>query len=466
MFIKDIDRVVGGYLRKKCNQKLFNRTSNNFSRDQKKHNESCKGPDQQKNPKLDQLALQFMPYLKSNKTIQKLFAAGQTKQFPKDQEQGVSYILQPTKNYKCIEAETVEEQNQDYEQIYTQLKPLSIVIGTQINNKIQSKYIDIRTQDFMNKFIEQMWKLANEVNEANLAFEPIVKLNNEYEQQKHQQKIHQVAIFGFNSKNNDYLGQTTQQKQVTIRHVDYQFELVFKDVLTFIPPTTFDNFGHQYGNGTKLTKGKFPHRFFNTTNVNQFLSSTESFEHNDFYNSINRKNNSDKYYQEYVEDFVSLDINDLDFNLLQPSAFCGIYNKNNPYTGGKMYMAVRVTKHIKIREANDQDYRDTKRKDMMNIINSEDRFSEEKGQLFIASVQGHIDKNHINEHINFPPIRRKHTYKTDEKTVAKKVVQGVSRIHRIQERQCVKVLIYYCKKVSKNIDSLPQVYFQEFDLNI
>ncbi|KAA6360159.1 MAG: hypothetical protein EZS28_044314, partial [Streblomastix strix] len=112
-------------------------------------------------------------------------------------------------------------------------------------------------------------------------------------------------------------------------------------------------------------------------------------------------------------------IQDLDFNSLYPSAFCGIYNKNNPYTGGKMYMVGRVTKHIKIREANDQEYRDTKRKEMMNIINSEDRFSEEKGQLFIASVKCHIDKNHINQHINFPPIWRKRTYKTDEKTVGK-----------------------------------------------
>ncbi|KAA6373464.1 MAG: hypothetical protein EZS28_031009 [Streblomastix strix] len=264
MFIKDIDRVVGGYLCKKCNQKLFNRTSAHFGRDLKTHLESCKGPDQQKHPKLDKLAQPFMPYLNSNKTIQKLFATGQTKLFPKDQEQGVSDILQPTKNYMCIDAETVEEQDQENDQIYSQLKPLSIVIGTQINNKIQSKYIDIRTQDFMNKFIEQI---------------------------------------------NAYLGSIAQQKQVTIRHTDYQFELVFKDFLTFIPPTTLDNFVHKYGNGTKLTKGKFPHGSFNTNNVNQFLSSSEPFKHEDFYNQISRKNISDKEYQEYVEDFNSLDAN-------------------------------------------------------------------------------------------------------------------------------------------------------------
>ncbi|KAA6387668.1 MAG: hypothetical protein EZS28_016806 [Streblomastix strix] len=121
----------------------------------------------------------------------------------------------------------------------------------------------------------------------------------------------------------------------------------------------------------------------------------------------------------YDLDYIIMHIQDLDFNSLYPRAFCGIYNKNNLYTRGKMYMAGRVTKHIKICEANGQDYRDSKRKEMMNIINSEDRFSEEKRQLFIALVKSHIDKNHINEHINFTPIWRKRTYKTDEKTVGK-----------------------------------------------
>ncbi|KAA6400062.1 MAG: hypothetical protein EZS28_004411 [Streblomastix strix] len=55
-----------------------------------------------------------------------------------------------------------------------------------------------------------------------------------------------------------------------------------------------------------------------------------------------------------------------------------------------MNMVGRVIKRIKICETNDQDYGATKRKEMMNIINSEDRFSEEKGQLFIAQNSGII----------------------------------------------------------------------------
>jgi hypothetical protein len=37
--------------------------------------------------------------------------------------------------------------------------------------------------------------------------------------------------------------------------------------------------------------------------------------------------------------------------------------------------------------------------------------------MFIAFVKGHIDENHINDHINFPPIWRKITDKTNEEIV-------------------------------------------------
>ncbi|KAA6391590.1 MAG: hypothetical protein EZS28_012881, partial [Streblomastix strix] len=152
IFIKDIVRVVGGYLCQKCNQKLFNRSSAHFGRDYKTHLESRNGPDQLKHPKLDKLAQPFMPYLKSNKTIQKLFATGKTKLFPKNQEKGVNDILQPTKNYMFIDAETVEEQNQDDESIYAQLKPLSIVIET---DHKEYKFYSVKWNKKVESYIQQ-----------------------------------------------------------------------------------------------------------------------------------------------------------------------------------------------------------------------------------------------------------------------------------------------------------------------
>ncbi|KAA6403839.1 MAG: hypothetical protein EZS28_000632 [Streblomastix strix] len=354
MFIKDIDQVVSGYLCKKCNQKLFNHSSAHFGRDLKTHLESCKGPDQQKHPKLDKLAQPLMPYLKSDKTIQKLFATGKTKLFPKNQEKGVNDILQPTKNFMCIDAETVEDQDQDDQQIYAQLLPLSIVIET--GNK---EY----------KFYSEKW---NKIVEGCL---------------QQDIKAGKDTTNNVTANDIDYFNQMISNK---CSYCNAKFTKVNKPTLERI------------NNNIALTKDncKLACQLCNSTRSNKDANVAKLMIQKYKYASV--KN-------------LPMTIDDEEVYCV----FCGIYNINNPYTRGKMYMAGRVTKHIQIREANDQDYRDSKRKEMMNIINSKDRFSEKKGQLLIASVKGHIDKNHIDEHINFSPIWRKRTYKTDEKTVGK-----------------------------------------------
>ncbi|KAA6389347.1 MAG: hypothetical protein EZS28_015125, partial [Streblomastix strix] len=125
----------------------------------------------------------------------------------------------------------------------------------------------------------------------------------------------------------------------------------------------------------------------------------------------------------YDLDYIITPILDLDFNSLYPSAFCGIYNKNNLYTGGMMYMVGRVTKHIKVRESNDQEYRDNKRKEMMNIINSEDRFSEEKGYyLWLLIDYCHFIIDVVDEIVLFT----KHTaFKSFVEIIAEKRYQAM-----------------------------------------
>ncbi|KAA6399565.1 MAG: hypothetical protein EZS28_004910 [Streblomastix strix] len=131
-----------------------------------------------------------------------------------------------------------------------------------------------------------------------------------------------------------------------------------------------------------------------------------------------------------------------------------------------MCIAGRVIKHIKIRETNNQEYQDTKRNQMMNIINSEDRFSEEKGLLFIASVKGHIDKNHINDNINFPPIWRKRTYKTDKKTVdyCHFIIDDVEEIVLFTKhtafKSFVEVMAEKCYQAMREGNQAKQLYFK------
>jgi hypothetical protein len=93
----------------------------------------------------------------------------------------------------------------------------------------------------------------------------------------------------------------------------------------------------------------------------------------------------------------------VDFNSLYPSAFSSNHNSNNPYTDGKMYMAGRILKTIIV-----ENY--PQKQECNAIINSRD-------QLFVAEVKGHIDDAYLNDFVNFPPIFRNLTIKTNRETI-------------------------------------------------
>ena len=57
-----------------------------------------------------------------------------------------------------------------------------------------------------------------------------------------------------------------------------------------------------------------------------------------------------------------------------------------------------------------------KKKRALKTIHSDDRFTD-KGQLFVATVKGHIDEQYLNDYINFAPIFRSLTITTDKDTI-------------------------------------------------
>ena len=97
-----------------------------------------------------------------------------------------------------------------------------------------------------------------------------------------------------------------------------------------------------------------------------------------------------------------------DFNSLYPSSFSSQYNENIPYTGHKMYMAGKLNKVIEVNKDNFNR--------VYEMIHSDNRFNE-KGQLFIATVKGHIPEKYWNEFINFPPIIRNYEVETTENNI-------------------------------------------------
>ncbi|KAA6395984.1 MAG: hypothetical protein EZS28_008489 [Streblomastix strix] len=286
IFIKDIDRVVGGYLCQKCSQKLFNRTSDNFSRDLKKHIQLCKGPDQQKHPKLDKFSQPLMP----------------------------------------------DKEYQEY---------VDDFISSQPNSFYCSGKNDNRKFKYRRSYLEY-----NNIREV----ECIITMR----------------------------GKTLTVMVITIQKQDIKVGI---DITNNVTADDREYFNQMIPDKCCYFNAKF-------TNVN---NPTLELSDN---NTAHTKDNCKLSCQLCNSTRSNKDADVAKF-MIQMNKYAIIKNLPMTIDDKEVYWFLRKSIHA---------YRDTKRKEMIKIINSEDRFSEEKGQLFIASVKGLIDKNHINDHINFPPI--------------------------------------------------------------
>ncbi|KAA6366162.1 MAG: hypothetical protein EZS28_038311 [Streblomastix strix] len=105
------------------------------------------------------------------------------------------------------------------------------------------------------------------------------------------------------------MGSTTQVKQTIVSHQDYDLDLRFIDILSFIPPNNaLRQFVEKFGTkGIKLTKGIFPHGSFNYDYYKHVLEQTTPFAKEDFYDKLNNKNISDEDYEQYCNDSVNFE---------------------------------------------------------------------------------------------------------------------------------------------------------------
>jgi hypothetical protein len=117
----------------------------------------------------------------------------------------------------------------------------------------------------------------------------------------------------------------------------------------------------------------------------------------------------------------------VDFNSLYPSSFSSNYNRNIPYHNGIMYMPGRLEWYQEC-ETEEQ-----KREAIRNIMKKE--------KLFIAEVIGHIDDDHLNEFINFPPIFRNIDINLDAATLGQYMYDFVKQFSKgKQERKLTMIL--------------------------
>ncbi|KAA6377058.1 MAG: hypothetical protein EZS28_027415 [Streblomastix strix] len=308
MNISDIDKIINGKLCPRNCQMIFNTKNQNYKRDLARHLKYCQGPETAKQVKLDHLPKPYSPHISNNKLLQKLVETGQSDQ------------LTPTLNYITFDFETVENIINGVDNLIAQLELLSVASAATINDQITTLYFDLRDgSDFIEQWISQLFEVAINVNESNQSNIPDITIDD-----KHYIPYKpQVSVIGFNSKKFDmnlllkhliknqtkiqYIGSTTQAKQTVVSHQDYDFDLRFIDILSFIPlNNTLKQFVEKFGTkGIKLTKGIFPHGSFNYDNYKQVLGLTTPFTKDDFYDKLNNKNISDGFYNRYSKDSIN-----------------------------------------------------------------------------------------------------------------------------------------------------------------
>ncbi|KAA6397724.1 MAG: hypothetical protein EZS28_006753 [Streblomastix strix] len=319
MYISDIDKVINGKLCPHNCQKIFNTKKQHYQRDIAKHLKYCQGPETAKQVKLDHLPKPYYQHISNNKLLQKLIATGQQE------------LLTPILNYITFDFETIGNIIIDIafmlptklvENLIVQFEPLSLASAATINDQITTLYFDLQHgSDFIEQWISQLFEVAIKVNEANQSNIPDVTI-----EEKHYQSYQpQETVIGFNSKKFDmnlllkhliknrtkiqYIGSTTQAKQTIVSHYDYDFDLKFIDILSFIPSNNILKlFVEKFGTkGIKLTKGIFPHGSFNYDNYKLVLGQTIPFEKQDFYGKLNNRNISDEDYDQYCNDSVNFE---------------------------------------------------------------------------------------------------------------------------------------------------------------
>ncbi|KAA6395437.1 MAG: hypothetical protein EZS28_009034 [Streblomastix strix] len=280
LYIVDIDNVINGKLCPLNCQMIFNTKNQNYKRDLARHLKYYQRPQTAKQDKLDHLPKPYYLHISNNKLLQKLVATG-----------GWQELLTPTLNCITFDFETIENIF-NVDNVFAQLEPLSVASAETIKEQITALYFDLRDgTDIIEQWINQLFEVAIKFNEANLSNIPDISIDDKnYKSYKPQ-----ISVIGFNSKKFDmipllkhliknrtkiqYMGSTAHAKQTIISHQDYDFDLRFIYISSFIPPNN--------------TLKQFFEKFV--------LSQSETFTKDDFYDKLNNKNISDEGYKQCEE---------------------------------------------------------------------------------------------------------------------------------------------------------------------
>ncbi|KAA6399201.1 MAG: hypothetical protein EZS28_005271 [Streblomastix strix] len=301
MYISDVEALTGFRYCNICHRQAFRIGDKNLQVQMRNHMKKY----QKNNAKivkkviLERFAKLFVPHILSNKTYKYLLA------------KSLIHLFQPTQYYITYDIETLEkkvnEKFGDYSQIIAILVPYLIASTVKSISGIHSFYYDIRTDDFMDKWLKQLFEEAKQV-----------KKDNKYKDETIPQYF-EMPLIGFNSAKFDtslvyknlkskdwtitkYLGSSTIAKQFVVKHKRFGVQLRFIDFKIYTEHTRLKDCVRDFGIGT-YEKGIFAHEFVNVNNQIDELNKGEPFLIEVFDNKLRNKQISEDNYKEYlVED--------------------------------------------------------------------------------------------------------------------------------------------------------------------
>ncbi|KAA6363548.1 MAG: hypothetical protein EZS28_040925 [Streblomastix strix] len=248
---------------------------------------------------LERFPKPFVPHILYSKTYKYLIA------------NYLTHLFKPTRYYITYDIETLEkkvnEKYGDSSQETATLIPYAIASTVKLASGIHSFYYDIRTDYFLDKWLEQLLE------------EPKLKKHYKYKNETIPQ-YYEVPVIRFNSAKFDtsvlfknlkskywviskYLGQSTIAKQIVMKHKCSIIEFRFIDFKIYSMQNRLKDAVRDFDNG-KYQKGHFLHEFLNVNNYIDELNKSELFTQDPFDNKLRNKQLSDAKYKDYLIETV------------------------------------------------------------------------------------------------------------------------------------------------------------------
>ncbi|KAA6369445.1 MAG: hypothetical protein EZS28_035028, partial [Streblomastix strix] len=298
MCISDVETLAGFRYCNICLKQAFRIGDKNLQQSMRNHMKKYQknGGKILKKVILEKFAKPFVPHILSNKTYKYLLA------------NNLTHLFKFTRYYITYDIETLEkkvnEKFGDSSQVTVTLIPYAIASTVKLANGIHSFYYDIRTDNFLDKWLEQLFEEAKQVKKDNKYIDETIA------------QYYEVPVIGFNSAKFDasilfknlrsknwtiskYLGQNTIAKQIIVKHQSSSIQLRFVDFKIYSMQHKLKDAVRDFGNG-QYRKCRFPHEFINTNNYIEELNKCERFPIDSFDNKLRNKKLSEVKYKEYL----------------------------------------------------------------------------------------------------------------------------------------------------------------------